>query len=1245
VNPRLSASLDSFDAVLRRIARLSDVPLDSSHAPPLAEGAELSQGRFVIQRVLGRGGMGTVYEAIDRTRGARVALKSIGTVEASRVHRFKREFRALSDVVHPSLVRLHELFASDGTWFFTMELVDGVPFIDHVRPLQADAAARAVLGAAEPLRDGEVDRLDVAALQRALAQLVLAVQAIHRAGKLHCDLKPSNVLVTPRGQVVVLDFGLTVDVSESHDGGTPAYMAPEANAAPASDWYAVGVMLFEALTGQLPFDGDSKAILTAKRSSPAPELTCNANVPQALVALCGALLERDPARRSDGDAILSALGVSPARTVRAQVDEPEQTFVGRKAELAALRAALDEAERGRLVVCRVHGASGMGKSMLVQQAFRELEDGRRGVVLRGRCHEHEAIPHKLLEGVVDRLGAQLTELDLVSSLRVDALAALVRLFPSLGRFAPLARHARGASLPLEPEALRQLAAQGLCEALRTLRARGPLVIHIDDAQWGDIDGARLLGDVLAPPAPGLLLCIGHRSEQSSASLEALWHALRRAGAEQREVPVGELPIEELRELIAKVAGAGALDIDRLAREGAGMPMFASELALRAREGSSASSLDEAIAARASELPEEARRILVLTAISGVPTERSVLERASAAGELDRALSLLRVQRLVTTRTSAGETWVEPFHDRIREALASASTQDETRMAHAELARALEVLRPDEVERLATHLEACGEHAAAARNAVLAAKRAEQALAFDRAADWYMRAIAIGRFEGEHARTLHFEHGAALAAAERGREAAEALLCAALGADAEETGLIEAQAAEYRLAAGDMAAGIAELVDRGLGAMGLLPQDPARVLETLMALSKEGQARLQQHLVELEHAPHDAYSTSAPEALLRRLDALWSASLDLNLVGEPILGSAAAAQHLRLAFEAKDPLRLARAAYLQAPQDSQLVFGRSSEGYDLLMSIADRAARQVDDPQLEVWRQRAIATAAHHVGRSDLVRHAWWAASRAGSGVPGTGRVLASMRVAAYGALADLARYDEMRACSEAWTNAVRGRYDGNGAWVAAICDVRPALDDTGCEQYLERADGLMQGASFVQRLVSDLVAITTEHYLGRVDEAWTRMRRTHDEAKKMVIPMLARALSAMIQRSILQCELARAGRGHSDAIPEAETALLLLEAIGQPSMSFVCHAARASLAYLRDDRAGALEHLDRMVEASRHDYGNPASGLSAQRVKGRLLGGGEGRRLIERADTGLRQLKVRNPARWSRIGLPAFMDL
>jgi serine/threonine protein kinase len=186
----------------------------------------------------------------------------LNRLDAGSVYRLKNEFRALADVTHPNLVRLHELFAQDASWFFTMELVDGERFDHWVRP---------------------DDALDEARLRAALTQLVAGVSAIHSAGKLHRDLKPSNVLVTPEGRVVVLDFGLAVDpelggvgqtVAEDSVSGTPAYMAPEQAAGKpatqASDFYALGVMLFEALTGRLPFEGRSGEMLAAKQTRDAP---------------------------------------------------------------------------------------------------------------------------------------------------------------------------------------------------------------------------------------------------------------------------------------------------------------------------------------------------------------------------------------------------------------------------------------------------------------------------------------------------------------------------------------------------------------------------------------------------------------------------------------------------------------------------------------------------------------------------------------------------------------------------------------------------------------------------------------------------------------------------------------------------------------------------------------------------------------------------------------------------------------
>ncbi len=200
--------------------------------------------RFELLRPLGEGGMGVVYEAFDRERNAKVALKTLkATVSrkasAQALLRFKREFRALQDLHHRNLVTLGELIAHDEQWFFTMELVDGYrDFLawPHVRPrapMPDGDVALVVERERQSTAHGSIDDtpmkfmrrnsnpapvhsgvIDEAKLRATLPQLAAGLDALHQAGKVHRDIKPSNVRVTPVGRVVLLDFGLVADVAE-----------------------------------------------------------------------------------------------------------------------------------------------------------------------------------------------------------------------------------------------------------------------------------------------------------------------------------------------------------------------------------------------------------------------------------------------------------------------------------------------------------------------------------------------------------------------------------------------------------------------------------------------------------------------------------------------------------------------------------------------------------------------------------------------------------------------------------------------------------------------------------------------------------------------------------------------------------------------------------------------------------------------------------------------------------------------
>jgi eukaryotic-like serine/threonine-protein kinase len=337
--------------------------------------------RFEVRGSLGAGGMGVVYRAFDRRLGREVALKVVRHASGGDLYRFKREFRAVAGIIHPNLVTLHELHTAGEEWFFTMDLVDGVSFVDWVRgtagpPPPAPTTSHhgdATVTAAIPLMTPNAGTSDHGRLRAALPELVDGVLAVHAAGKLHRDLKPSNVLVTAQGRVVVLDFGLAASVDTPHLDrthehaavGTPGYMSPEQagdrTLTEASDWYAVGAMTYEALTGRRPFEGSTDAILRRKQQEVPPRPSeIDPSVPSDLDELCVRMLALRPGDRPGGREILAALGRQPSQaTLDVERTASSGTFVGRRAELSELRTALTDARR-RTVTLFIGGESGIG---------------------------------------------------------------------------------------------------------------------------------------------------------------------------------------------------------------------------------------------------------------------------------------------------------------------------------------------------------------------------------------------------------------------------------------------------------------------------------------------------------------------------------------------------------------------------------------------------------------------------------------------------------------------------------------------------------------------------------------------------------------------------------------------------------------------------------------------------------------------------------------------------------------------
>ncbi|HEX6246055.1 MAG TPA: serine/threonine-protein kinase, partial [Polyangiales bacterium] len=328
-------------------------------------------GRFELHELIGVGAFGEVYRAHDRLHPKlALAVKVLSRPSPHALYQFKREFRSLSAWSHPNLVALHELFLDEELAFFTMELVPGVDFLRYVRPLGV---------------------LDAKRLLHALRGLVDGVSALHAHGYVHRDLKPSNVLVDADGRVVIVDLGLArlfepgdADRSEHGFTGTVGYAAPEQLAleqvGPEADWYAIGTMLYEALSGALPYDGSFAEIARQKRGAAAPLARMDGPL-EALGPVCQALLAPVPAQRAGAQLLRSALG-QPAHAARSS----GPALVGRGAELARLRDVFEQVERGASRVVVVEGSSGLGKTTLVEHFLSELRAQHRAIVLAGRCY-------------------------------------------------------------------------------------------------------------------------------------------------------------------------------------------------------------------------------------------------------------------------------------------------------------------------------------------------------------------------------------------------------------------------------------------------------------------------------------------------------------------------------------------------------------------------------------------------------------------------------------------------------------------------------------------------------------------------------------------------------------------------------------------------------------------------------------------------------------------------------------------
>ncbi len=1007
--------------------------------------------RFELRRVVGEGGMGLVYEAFDRERNMVVALKTVRTLDAQALYRLKTEFRSRVDLEHRNLVRLGELVEDDGQWFFTMELVEGWPFLDWVR--MGDAPVE------QKLRD-------------AIRQLASGIEALHRAGKVHRDLKPSNVLVTAKGRVVILDFGL---VGESEPGqgsagldlvGTAAYMAPEQARSPtvtsAADSYSIGVMIYEALAGRLPFDGAPLEILMRKQHEEPAAL----GVPTDLSNLCMELLRKDPQSRPSASAIVSRVSARPQTN-----EERLPPFVGRLGELAQLDATLDDVVAGGTATVFVEGESGIGKSSLVRSFVERITTERPGMlVLSGRCYERESVPFKGVDGIVDSLARELLRrhpVD-VALLLTDEVEALARVFPVLRRVPAIAR--MSVPRPASPVELRARAFRGLRALLVALSVRQTVVVVIDDVQWADTDSIALLGEILHPPrAPRMLAVITRRGEGPRPELPG----------QVRTIALGRLSREEGCELVALLAPNRAGEGGSLVDDANGHPMFLHELVRHAGvPGASSSRFEDALWARITRMDHRARRVLELIAVAGAPLPQGVVGQALELEPptLTKLLGALRATSLVRTGGTRMSDVVEPYHDRVREAVVARVPDARRRRVHERLATVLLASAISDKDPLTVvrHLEASGEVGRAGELAIQAARRAEETLAFELAAALWAVALRLGTFDDETRRDLLMRQAEALSYAGRGADSAAAFLSAAEGADSETGFQCRRRAAHELLVSGHIHEGLAHL-------RSVL----AEIGEYLPTSTGAAKRQLVWRWLRIAVRGTKFTDRAMPDARASvdelRLDVLRSASLGLSMV-DVLPGAAFQARAVLVALRIGDKRRIAYALAFHAMYVA--ASGVRMAAAKKLVAQARAIAVETGNPFLLGWTRAGEGISeffcGHHAASLEILREAETQLRERGIGTPAelnhvrNFMLFALRRTGDYVELRDrvtdfvrdaLRRGDRYAATSFVWSS--------NTIWLAAD-DPQRARTDLDSVSWSAAADGLHLQHWFHVRAKTDL---------------------------------------------------------------------------------------------------------------------------------------------------------------------------
>ncbi len=695
--------------------------------------------RYLLHKELGRGGMGTVYQATDRLTGQKVALKRVfvPTAQLSFATRDRandlnlalaQEFRVMATLRHPNINSVLDYgFDEEHTPYFTMELLEN---------------AKMLFRASWSKPDDEKANL--------LIQILQALAYLHRRGVIHRDLKPGNILVV-NGQIKVLDFGVSVlreqiDPMSNPIAGTIDFIAPEIfdgePPSESSDLYAVGVIAYEMFAGKSAYSETATAELVQAILTKTPDFDAILNRPVALVI--AQLLSKTPAGRYPNadeaiQALCAAIGQPPPPETIAIRESFLQAarFVGRDKELTQLGNRLLAARSGEGSTWLIAGESGVGKTRLLEELrIQALVQGV--MVLRGQNISEGYSPYQMWR-------APLRWLALETDLSDEDASVLKALVPDLdtllGREIPDSR-----VNPLQAQE-RLLV---LIEKIFTCQEQA-ILLMLEDLHWAGSESIAAL-DRLTALAPNLrLLIVATYRDDESRDLPAQVPGSQVLKLQRLE----EDSIVELTTAMLGEQGRQPHLLELLQRETEGNVFFLVEIvrALAEQAGQLhdvttmdlpehvfARGIHQIVQHRLDRVPEESRPLLKVAAVAGRQLDLKLL-RQFGGNEVEQWLAVCSNTAVLDVQDGIWRF----AHDQLRDGLLEDLVPDERRTLHEQVATAIETVylySPEYITAEAYHWSMAGDTDKEAQYSALAGEQALNSGAYGAAVNFLERALDL-----------------------------------------------------------------------------------------------------------------------------------------------------------------------------------------------------------------------------------------------------------------------------------------------------------------------------------------------------------------------------------------------------------------------------------------------------------------------------------------------------------------------